>query len=289
MKRYVVLTVLITLAAAGCSKTAGISDEGTNALRIASKPAIVLHYAGDRESAVTAARFLRDALRVLKHTAPGRTNAISMNYTGIEDPYVLYYILGDAYFSEYRNKPVVYSLLQIEWQKRVDSGAWRAEADGLTYGIRLPEMQALIDKYNLTPGEKKDFYLYINDFLLREIYFVSVQEMMERNFLYFTPEAVKTVFYQAVISAEMTEFTKFLIAKYGMAKVVQAARADYAKDTWKAMFGEDVSDVERSFVQTFDKKAFPGRLSQTDFVTEADKMLTLFNTGTKSSLFQRSR
>jgi hypothetical protein len=288
MKKAAIL--LFALVIASCKQTGTIHpDPDHQVIRISSTPAVTLKYTSDEESAMEAAKFTLEAMNVLNGMGAGRSDPIDLVYTGNEDPYELFFMLGDAYFNGYKNKPLVYGLINLEWQKRVENGDWKDEAGSLTYGIRLPEMQKLVDDYGLDKKQKNTLYLYVNSFLLREIYFVSVQEMMERGYLYFTPAEVENVFFQSVILVEMTEFARFLSVRFGYGKTMKLAKEAYSREFWQANLGEGVPEVENDFVVTFEEMKLEGVLADSNFIGEIDKLLTLYNTGTKTTLFQRSR
>lgn len=287
-KAAILLSILLVIAS--CKHTGTIHPDPENKIiKIDSQPAVTLRYTSDDQTAMDAAKFVAEAVGALNGMGGGRNDAIDIVYTGNEDAYKLFFMLGDAYFSEYKNKPLVYGLINLEWQKRVENGNWKDEAEGLTFGVRLPELQKLVDEYGLNKKEINDLYLYVNSFLLREIYFVSVQEMMERGYLYFTPDEVDEVFFQSVILVEMTEFARFLAVRYGYGKTMKLAKEPYSREFWQANLGEGVPEVEDTFVTGFEEMKLNGVLADSNFIKEIDKLLTLYNTGTKTTLFQRSR
>lgn len=208
------------------------------------------------------------------------------------DLYDLLFRLGGAYFQNAPNQALVMALLQDCWIRlgkhpRYKAMLWqKILARQRHLLVRIPDFEKLFARYQLDTVSLLEVYAYINLYLLDEIYFVSVQELMSRPYRYFHDSFYSSIFSQVVILPEMYGFYQYLYKQYGTRRLMKALRTSYSPDAWMKIFGEGVNETEDGFRRSIENTTFRIFTAQPALKSELDSLLKLYNTTTKATLFK---
>jgi len=216
---------------------------------------------------------------------------IQLEYKG--DLYSLYFEIGTFVLSQFQNDLFKYGIIEIEWNEVLKK---LLKKQGQRYPqlkeirekfFMIPDIDGLLKKYKLEEKELREVYAYTVRFLLKEIYFVSLQEIFSRPKRYYRLEEINTYFYRVVIMPETIEFVRYVLGKFGRGKMVELSYRDFSKEDWKKITGEEIHETELDFTKQIEGKNFSGVYNNEQFVNEMDGYLKLYNSTTKKVLFTR--
>ncbi|MCX7882785.1 MAG: hypothetical protein N2314_06150 [Brevinematales bacterium] len=210
------------------------------------------------------------------------------------DRYQDLFLMGNRLLKNWKNLTLRWAWIQQVWETM----RWEAEKSSLPWAslmkeemlsyARVRDFEDLFQKYRLTSLQIREARKYLIQFLSVEVYFVSLQELMERYGRYYTMNDLPTVFFQIVVLPESVEWLEFLQKRYGERRVKELARLVYEKKTWEKRLGKPVSDLESEFVKGLENRKFTlGIWTNLDFVHEYQNLLSFYNRSTKSTLFKK--
>jgi hypothetical protein len=293
MKRYIWIIIPL-LAATFCAPPPEITiDKEAQVVAVSSKPALTISYETDMVSATNVAGFLADS--IMRFSRIARTDTTNINIKlddKTPDYYRLFFTTGDRYFADYKNTPIIYGILQLEWESILNSRINRNDPVSVMLRreryntIRIKDFQNLFARNHINRQDLTKVFPYINLFTLREVLFISVQEIMERPSRYVGTRHIDTIVFNVVIIPEITEFTRFLVRKFGRRRVIRFAREEYSVAGWKKAFGEEINETEAQFADYIEDMEFDGIFKNQSFINEFEELLKLYNTITKDSIFK---
>lgn len=207
--------------------------------------------------------------------------------------YRLFFQFGTAALSDWKNEVLKYGWLQSQWLSLLNgSGGGKGilkrmfQSEPLS-DIRIDDIRSYFHSNSLAVNEEPDIYPYAVNYLLREIYFVSIQEILSRPSRYLTVREIDDTFCQMVMLPEVTEFTRYVNKKFGAQKLAEAGREEYSKEGWKKLFGEEMHDTEGDFSKNIEKRSYSGRFADHDFTEKLDDLFKVMNKMTKPTLFKK--
>lgn len=211
-----------------------------------------------------------------------------------EERYVDFFQMGNVMLKNWKNLTLRWAWIAqvwegMRWQAIKSQAAWAIPLQGemMSY-CRVRDFENFFQKYQLTPQDLRQTRQYLVQFLIVEVYFVSLQELMERYARYYSLTELPAVFFQVVVLPESVEWLEFLQRRYGNGKIRDLARMSYDKQQWERKLGKPVSDLESEFVRGRERLTFDrGIWRNLDFVHEYQNLLTLYNTSTKPTLFKK--
>jgi hypothetical protein len=207
--------------------------------------------------------------------------------------YEIYFQLAVFSMPEIRNDLIRYGLIQTEWRKwirdseRINDPVSLALRDW-KYNLYLEDDMA--ELFRLSGCEWSDLdrmYPYEVSYLLKQILFISLQEMLSRTARYYNPREFGSIFSQLVTLPEAVAFTGYLTAKYGMDRTMKLARTTFTTNSWKSLTGEFFHDTEGDFTKGLEKIKFTGKFQDAEFRARLDESLKIYNQMTKSTLFRK--
>ncbi len=287
MKRSM-MVVLLVLELAGCMTiTEDVRDNKVSFQR--GKEGITLVFPGtpSAEEVAFYREVFRRFLRVEKKPASGEVVLMGERYQD-------FFRVGNQMLRSWKNLTLRWAQIQQVWE----SMRWEAENSRASWALplkeemisfcRIRDFENFFQKYQLKPSQLREARAYLIQFLDVEVYFVSLQELMERYSRYYTLDDLTTVFFQLVVLPESVEWLSFLQKRYSRAVVRELALLSYDKPTWDKRLGKPVSDLESEFVKGFQKRNFSHSVwKNLDFVHEYQQLLSLYNSATKSTLFKK--
>lgn len=210
------------------------------------------------------------------------------------DPYQDTFLIGNKLLKDWKNLTLRWAWIQQVWETmRYEADTSKApwvsllKEEMVSYA-RIRDFDDLFRKYGLSLSQIREARQYLIQFLSVEVYFVSLQELMERYGRYYTMNDLPTVFFQLVVLPESVEWLTFLQKRYGKGTIRQVARMTYDKESWAKKLGRTVSDLESEFVKGLENKKFTmGIWANLDFVHEYQNLLSLYNQSTKQTLFKK--
>ncbi|MFN4215847.1 MAG: hypothetical protein ACK4HQ_00385 [Brevinematales bacterium] len=210
------------------------------------------------------------------------------------DPYQDTFLIGNKLLKDWKNLTLRWAWIQQVWETmryeaEVSRASWASflKKEMISYA-RIRDFEDLFRKYQLSQFQVREARQYLIQFLIVEVYFVSLQELMERYGRYYTMNDLPTVFFQLVVLPESVEWLTFLQTRYGKGTIRQVARMMYDKQAWEKKLGKPVSDLESEFVKGLENKKFTmGIWANLGFVHEYQNFLALYNQSTKQTLFKK--
>jgi hypothetical protein len=211
----------------------------------------------------------------------GETDAIIIDFNN--DYRRLFFSLGIYSLYDFKNDLIKFGLIQREW-KGLISGSINNEKYGI---IPIRDFQDLFTDYKLNGTDLSQLYPYMVNYLLKEILFVSIQEVLERPGRYLTENELGTVFCEVVVLPETVEFTDYLVKKFGYDRVFKIAKVEYSKQSWKSILGEEINETEEYFSKEIKSRKYNGLYENKEFTDKLDAFLKLYNKITKPTLFRK--
>ncbi|MFN3660953.1 MAG: hypothetical protein ACK4TN_06950 [Brevinematales bacterium] len=204
------------------------------------------------------------------------------------------FLIGNKLLRDWKNLTLRWAWIQQVWETMryeadISKDEWASllKKEMISY-VRMRDFDDLFRKYQLNQFQVREARQYLIQFLIVEVYFVSLQELMERYGRYYTMNDLPTVFFQLVVLPESVEWLTFLQKRYGKGTIRQVARMTYDKEAWEKKLGKPVSDLESEFVKGLENKKFSmGIWTNLDFVHEYQNLLALYNQSTKQTLFKK--
>lgn len=298
MKKFGIL-FLSVLFFGSCGKnwkfSAGISvDEGEQMIVLDSDPEITIHYSTGLSEALSAAHFMEKAIEKMNQYGKAKSENYTVYLKDGSDFYELFFELGEVYFAGCENKALAFGVINMAWQEWVESSLQnedfisyilRAEKYNL---IRIDEFRDLFESYEIDLEEVILATRYVDNYLLNDILFVSIQELQEKDYRYYTTSDLDSFFMQGVVLLEMTDFARFLKKRYGVGKLSKLIDTVYDDEDWLNALGESKYDAETAFADFVQDTRFTGIFTDSDFLSELNSLLDLYNSTTKDTLFSRS-
>jgi hypothetical protein len=240
----------------------------------------------------TQSNFILTALsnfNLIKQRSPAYTEEIA----GTTNNYMMFFRIGDSYLSGINNKLIRYGLIEMEWMKLVavsenNTDKLSMSLQGEKYNrVRIDDIRQTIQAYRLQDNELEQFLPYVVNYLLKEIFFVSLQEILDRPERYLNSADMESIFSQIVVLPEITLFTDYLVKKFGLKKVLELGCTDFSKDKWNKILKEPVNETEADYTKMMENYSFNGIYNDKAFDEELNSYLEMYNKMTKPTLFRK--
>lgn len=196
------------------------------------------------------------------------------------DNYRLFYSIGLHILSDWKNDLLKYGVIEMEW-KKMNSG------DAGSSDFRINDVDDVLKKYRIKPGESSMLNTYVVNFLLKEISFVSIQEFLSRPDRYFNQGELDNVFTRMTVIPESEEFTRYILNKFGKPVLLNLAESRFSNDAWAKMTDEKINETEGAFSRSIENYNFNGIFTNSVFTNELYGTLKLYNKNTKKTLFRK--
>lgn len=138
--------------------------------------------------------------------------------------------------------------------------------------------------------ERKEYNALIDtavDFAVKEIFFISILELLERQGRYFYPAKTNEELYRVLIYPEVLSFWQYMESRFGRKFLFKAARKPYSPEEFKNFFAEPISDLEAGYVKKVQASAAKNPLTSRKNLYESYlQLLELYMSGTKKSLMR---
>lgn len=138
--------------------------------------------------------------------------------------------------------------------------------------------------------ERKEYNALIDtavDFAVKEIFFISILELLERQGRYFYPAKTNEELYRILIYPEVLSFWQYMESRFGRKFLFKAARKPYSPEEFKNLFAEPISDLEAGYVKKVQAGAAKNPLTSRKNLYESYlQLLELYMSGTKKSLMR---
>lgn len=152
-----------------------------------------------------------------------------------------------------------------------------------------------LESFNeLFAGQKfsrKEYNAWIDtavDFAVKEIFFISILELLERQGRYFYPAKTQEELYRVLIYPEALSFWQYMESRFGRQLLLKAAQKPYSPDEFKTLFAEQISDLEAGYVKRIQAGAAKNQLTDRKNLYESYlQLLGLYMSGTKKSLMRK--
>ena len=192
-----------------------------------------------------------------------------------------FHIIGENLFfikPFYENKTLIYGYLAslyAEFSLKNKNNAF----------IPLQEFQNFI-KVNKIANKDNELLMNVAvDFAIKDVFFVSILELLERPQRYFYPQKTKEELYQTLIYPEILGFWNYLQFRFGTAMLLEVAQQKYTPEAWHVLFGEEISELEGAYVKSIkDSRDKMSVLSDEEIYKNFTNSLQLYMSGTKKSL-----
>lgn len=202
-----------------------------------------------------------------------------------DDLFYNFHLAGEAlFFSQlddvYQNRMLIYGYLGFLYSQ-------------FSY-IRHEMAPIPLESFNeLFAGQKfkrKEYDALIDtavDFAVKEIFFISILELLERQGRYFYPAKTNEELYRVLIYPEVLSFWQYMESRFGRKFLFKAAQKPYSPEEFKSLFAEPVSDLEASYVKKVQAGAAKNQLTSRKNLYESYlQLLGLYMSGTKKSLMR---
>ncbi|MGC8765061.1 MAG: hypothetical protein ACP5QT_04170 [Brevinematia bacterium] len=199
-------------------------------------------------------------------------------------PYVLFFEIASSYYNELKNLALKYGIIECDWF--MFRNRFLKKDNESKKIFRIDELDNFAIKHSLSEREKSELYKFSVNFLLSETIFVSIQELFERQYRYFSINELEMPFSRLVIIPEVKEFAEFMIEKFGRRRVIDFARTEYSKENWKRFFGEAVNDIEEEFSKRIENYKFSS-FFYTEDGEKLKQLFSLYNKNSKTILFKK--
>jgi hypothetical protein len=278
---------LLSLYACSGGNRIKVEDAGDGVRKITvSSGDVILEAAfqGERQDLDFFAGFVdRSMRRLCPYTANNHTGlTYRIPYNG--DYYLLFYSIGLHLLSDWRNELLKYGIIEMEWRNLLRGGYLKSYSRN---HFRIPDIDGVMGKYELTPEDEGLVDAYTVNFLIKEISFISVQELLSRQARYYNPAEIDTVFTRMTVIPESSEFTVYVLKKFGMARLKNLASTEYGNETWFKMTDEKINETEGSFAKNIENYKFTGIFENSGFTNELYGVLKTYNKNTKKTLFRK--
>jgi hypothetical protein len=302
LRTWILLSLLTLLFSCGLNRSAEYTfqvDRSQRTLRFyhvgtperASFEISLLSNAGNLD---TAAEFCLDAFSKFKEYSK-TYDAVSgtVRIGPAADLYQVYFQLAAFSMPEVKNDLIRYGLIQSSWRKWVRESETKNDTVSIAlrdwkYNVFLAEdFNDLFRSFNAGQSDLDQVYPYAVSYILKEILFISLQEMLARPARYYNPREYGSIFCQMVTLPEAVAFTEYLTAKYGKDRVLKMAKTSFSTNSWKSLTGEFFHDTEGDFTAGLEKKEFQGIYQDARFREKLDELLKTYNKMTKSTLFRK--
>ncbi len=257
----------------------------SNNIRIASQPAIQfsLH---NTERALLYAKWTEKLFKKFKHLSKPPQDPFIL--TELPDSlFELTLQAGDFYFRDIPNKMIVYGIILDTWFQ-LTGNQKKSVFQYLNSENRI-YLKDILNCYSNFHQHFRplEFMRYHVRFTLREIYFISIQELIERPFLYYNSRYSQDIFFKTIVIPETYTFYRYLKSIYPTSKIFKIAQSTYNKQSWKKATGEEINESEKNYTDEIEKSHFPHIDSQTNFTRRLNQILKIYHTTTKKTLFSR--
>lgn len=223
-----------------------------------------------------------EIISFLKKQLPFSIKDESILIEGLSDDiFFNFFLIGDRLFfstDQLKNKTLIYAYIASLYQE------FHQKTSPF---IAISEFENFIQNKKITAKENEILLKATVDFAVKDIYFVSILELLERPRRYFFPQKAKDELFRVLIYPEITTFWNYLSFRFGKQNLFEFAQYEYNKTAWQNNFGEEIHDTESAFVKTLDN------IKQTSSILNDDKnyqtftnSLQLYMSGTKKSLMK---
>ncbi|MGL5722346.1 MAG: hypothetical protein ACRCY4_08105 [Brevinema sp.] len=184
------------------------------------------------------------------------------------------FVIGHSYFlgavTPYQNKMAVYAFISWVYNKAL--------------GGTLPVV-SFEELAQSASANRKEINNYTIVYSLDNIFFVSVIEMFERQDRYFYSARAKDDLFRILFYPELLGFWEYGAGRFGKSMMFDFALKPYSTEDFRVMFGEDVADLEKAFVDSVRAQNSKTTLSM-DFRNQYDELLEDAMKNTKQSLMR---
>ncbi|MGA2141615.1 MAG: hypothetical protein ABSG94_04245 [Brevinematales bacterium] len=290
MKNCLILCAFVLLSLYSCSgenkfkiENTGKPDQKISVIRGNSvTPVLEAMYKGSPGDLRSYTVFIDKSLaRFYKYLGASTVNGgITYRIPYESDNYRLFYSIGLHLLSYWKNDLLKYGVIEMEWEK-MDSG------DSGSRYFRISDVDDVLKKYRMKPGESSMLNAYAVNFLLKEISFVSIQEFLSRPERYFNQGELDSVFTRMTVIPESEEFTLYILKKFGKPVLLSLAESRFSNDGWSKMTDEKINETEGAFSRNIENYNFNGIFTNSVFTNELYGALKLYNKNTKKTLFRK--
>lgn len=202
-----------------------------------------------------------------------------------DDLFYNFHLTGEElFFSQrdtiYQNKMLIYGYLaflysQFSYNKHQMSP------------IPLESFNALFAGQDLNRKEYSALIDTAVDFAVKEIFFISILELLERQGRYFYPAKTNEELYRVLIYPEILSYWQYMESRFGRRFLFKAAQKPYSSEEFKSLFAESVSDLEAGYVKKVQANAAKNPLASRENLYKSYlQLLELYMSGTKKSLMR---
>lgn len=209
------------------------------------------------------------------------------------DLYRIFFQLGVFSLSEMKNSLMRMGFIQSEWRKWTEESGGRNDSVSALLDaqkndlFRIAEFRELVTAYCTNREDRDQVYSYAASYLLKQVLFISLQEILARPYRYDQPREAGSVFSQVVILPETVAFNAYLEGKFGRTRTLMASKAEFTTNHWKRTIGEDFHDTEADFASRLEDREYKGVFLNRDFRDRLDSLLEVYNKMTKSTMFRK--
>jgi hypothetical protein len=296
MKRIILIVIALFTVSCGSQWNYGhktVHDPLKKTIIIGTSPSVEIRYASAPEIALTYAYFFESMIGIWNSYSPSKSQNIIIELGTTPDLYTSMFKAGEDYFSFLDNKGIIYGIIQYEWEKRVLESITRGDFISLLLKaqqyrlIRIRDFELLFQKYQLTQKEMGELYSVINRYLYQQVLFISVQELMDNDPRYFNLQELDRVFSQAVTLPQIADFIGFVVERFGKDRLIEFGKVPFSTEKWSELYGEPLNIVEEEYAFEIQKAGLSGIYTNNDFALWFGKVLALYNTTTKDTLFYK--
>lgn len=202
-----------------------------------------------------------------------------------DDLFYNFHLAGEElFFSQrddvYQNRMLIYGYLAFLYSR-------------FSYGRHQMAPIPLESFNELFAGQKfdrKEYNALIDmavDFAVKEIFFISILELLERQGRYFYPAKTNEELYRVLIYPEVLSFWQYMESRFGRKFLFKAAQKPYSPEEFKNLFAEPISDLEAGYVKKVQASSAKNPLTSRKNLYESYlQLLELYMSGTKKSLMR---
>lgn len=210
-----------------------------------------------------------------------------------KDLYRVFIQLGAFSLPDLKNGLLRTGFIQSQWRKWIGESAGKNDnvsqlLNNEKYDLfRITEFRELLSQYCTNQTDLEQVYPFTVSYLLKQVLFISLQEILSRPYRYDQPREADSVFSQLVTIPEALTFTAYLTEKYGAKRALLTAKKEFSTNSWKQYVGEEFHDTEGDFTARLEDREYKGVFQNAEFRGKLEELLKIYNSTTKSTLFKK--
>ncbi len=256
-------------------------------------PVMEIRYDGERTGLDFFTRFVDRSLICFYKYMGDKNRNVTYRIPYDSDYYRLFYSIGLHLLSGWKNELFKYGVIELEWRNLLsgfkNEPFFSDKEIKSQYGkyFRIQDIDDVMVKHIMKPDDAVMINPYAVNFLLKEISFISIQEFFSRQDRYYSPGDLDSVFTRMTVIPESSEFTRFVLNKFGRERLLNLASIEFSNETWLNLTDEKINETESSFSKSIENYNFTGVFKNTDFTNELYGILKIYNKNTKKTLFRK--